>query len=59
MNNKFKTKLIIMLIASFFWFIGTYLLWNQKNGKMISLINLVILVLGFISSAVKWNREKQ
>ena len=59
MTNNLKTKFIIMLIALCVWCFGAYLLWDQKNGKLSSLISLIILVLGFISSVVKWNKEKQ
>ena len=48
---------ILGLISISLWIIGSYVLFDEKNGKTISIITAVIIIAGLYSQVLKSRKE--
>lgn len=57
MRNISTRVKILSLISICLWIIGTFLLFNENNGKVISIIAAIILIAGLYSLVLKDQKD--
>jgi hypothetical protein len=59
MKKNFKAPFIALIIAFCFWFFALYLLWYEKNGKLISGMTLIIIIAAFSSTIINLRKQNK